>query len=193
MPQSGVTASRGRAQRDRDWLYEDSDLPRVRASVDPRPLRAAADPRPTRAGADSRPVRAASQPRPVPASGSHLSVVEAPRVQTPARRPRPAAAPRPETQAPRARTASAPAQTRAGSTNGGVPGRRTITITGQGAERYAAQTRRRPSQRPYERPGFRPDRAALWAVLLGVLLILVAATSSHAAVISAGHALISSR
>jgi hypothetical protein len=29
----------------------------------------------------------------------------------------------------------------------------------------------------------RPDRIALWAVLLGILLVLVAATSSHAAVV----------
>ena len=38
------------------------------------------------------------------------------------------------------------------------------------------------------RPGFRPDRIGLYAVLLGALLILVAASSSHAA-IRAGHAL----
>ncbi len=65
----------------------------------------------------------------------------------------------------------------------GVPGRRTITITGRGAERRLEPTyaRRRPQRRPHERPGFQPDRAAMWAVLLGVLLVLVAATSSHAA------------
>jgi hypothetical protein len=182
MPQSGVTASRRSAQREQDWLYETSP---------------------------PRPVRAASQPRPVRAAGSHLAVVEAPpsgiadpsraraataapraRATTADPRPRPATA----TDAPRPRATSRPAQ--APQPTGGVPGRRTITITGQGAERYAAQTRRRPSQRAYERPGFRPDRAALWAVLLGVLLILVAASSSHAAVhhaISVGHALISTR
>ena len=63
----------------------------------------------------------------------------------------------------------------------GVPGRRTITITGRGAEGYAS-TRRRPQRPLHERPGFRPDRFAMWAVLLGVLLVLIAATSSHAAV-----------
>jgi hypothetical protein len=63
---------------------------------------------------------------------------------------------------------------------GAVPGRRTITITGRGAEGYAA-ARRRPQRPLHERPGFRPDRFAMWAVLLGVLLVLVAATSSHAA------------
>jgi hypothetical protein len=66
----------------------------------------------------------------------------------------------------------------------GVPGRRTVTIRGQGAERYSARpvdgSRRRPERR-HEREGFRPDRAALWAVLLGLTLILVAVTSAHAA------------
>jgi hypothetical protein len=71
----------------------------------------------------------------------------------------------------------------------GVPGRRTVTISGRGSERYSPSpaARRRPQQRRHERPGFRPDRAALWAVLLGALLILVAAGSSHAA-LSAPHA-----
>jgi hypothetical protein len=64
---------------------------------------------------------------------------------------------------------------------GGVPGRRTVTIRGQGAERYRAPTPRRPAERRHERAGFRPDRMAMWAVLLGVLLILVAVTSAHAA------------
>ncbi len=82
----------------------------------------------------------------------------------------------------------APSEPRAG--NGaasrpasGVPGRRTITITGRGAERYSSSTygRRRPQRPVHERPGFQPDRFAMWAVLLGVLLLLVAATSSHAA------------
>jgi hypothetical protein len=70
---------------------------------------------------------------------------------------------------------------------GGVPGRRTVTIRGRGAERdltwTAQQSRRRPAVPTHERPGFRPDRAAMWAVLLGLLLVLVAATSSHAAVL----------
>src|SRR6185437_14957419 len=65
----------------------------------------------------------------------------------------------------------------------GVPGRRTVTIRGQVADRYATprpSSRRRPERR-YERSGFRPDRAALWAVLLGMMLILAAVTSAHAA------------
>ena len=59
-------------------------------------------------------------------------------------------------------------------------GRRTVTIRGRGAERNLPVTR--PTLRRHERPGFRPDRAALWAVLLGLLLILVAAASAHAAI-----------
>ena len=41
----------------------------------------------------------------------------------------------------------------------------------------------RPTLRRHERPGFQPDRAALWAVLLGLCLILVAAASAHGAVL----------
>ncbi|HEX3979378.1 MAG TPA: hypothetical protein VHW96_24110 [Solirubrobacteraceae bacterium] len=78
------------------------------------------------------------------------------------------------------RDAVAPAEW---SPSGGVPGRRTVTIRGQVADRYATprpSSRRRPERR-YERSGFRPDRAALWAVLLGMMLILAAVTSAHAA------------
>ena len=79
-----------------------------------------------------------------------------------------------------AHDAPAPAQW---TPSGGVPGRRTVTIRGQVADRYATprpSSRRRPERR-YERTGFRPDRAALWAVLLGMMLILAAVTSAHAA------------
>jgi hypothetical protein len=60
-----------------------------------------------------------------------------------------------------------------------------VTIRGRGAERelaFPTSRARRPATPRHERPGFRPDRMAMWAVLLGVLLVLVAATSSHAAV-----------
>lgn len=82
------------------------------------------------------------------------------------------------------------------SPSGGVPGRRTVTITGHGAEGYASRNGTRPSMaqrhrqiKRHERDGFRPDRVAMWAVLLGVILLLAAATSSHAAVLVAHHAL----
>jgi len=66
----------------------------------------------------------------------------------------------------------------------GVPGRRTVTIRGQVPARPAA---RRPRRDPYARGGARPDRIAMWAVLLGLLLVLVAATTSHAATLHAAH------
>jgi hypothetical protein len=62
------------------------------------------------------------------------------------------------------------------------PARRTVTITGRGAERNLWATgagRRRPPRRPHERAGFKPDRVAMWAVFLGMLLLFVAAASAH--------------
>ena len=64
-------------------------------------------------------------------------------------------------------------------------GLRTVQITGRGAERNLPVAR--PTLRRHEREGFKPDRAAMWAVVLGLLLILVAAASAHAAVLA--HAL----
>lgn len=64
-------------------------------------------------------------------------------------------------------------------------GRRIVTIRGRGAERDLAfpayRSGRRPATPVHHRPGFKPDRTALWAVMLGLLLVLVAATSAHAA------------
>jgi hypothetical protein len=53
-------------------------------------------------------------------------------------------------------------------------GRRTVVITGRGAERYAPASRRRQASelRFHERSGFSPDRTAMWAVLLGLALLL---------------------
>ena len=66
--------------------------------------------------------------------------------------------------------------------------RRTVTIRGQVADRHRppvgqGPARRRPPRTVHERAGSNPDRIAMWAVLLGVILVLAAATSSHAAVI----------
>ena len=76
-----------------------------------------------------------------------------------------------------------------------APARRTVTISGHGSEGYASRHGTSPSMAQrhrklprHERAGFRPDRAAMWAVLLGVILMLAAATSSHAATL-ATHAL----
>jgi hypothetical protein len=52
---------------------------------------------------------------------------------------------------------------------------------GYSSARSRSSTRRR---RPYDPPRARPDRIAMWAVLLGVVLLLAAATSSHAAVLA---------
>ena len=70
-----------------------------------------------------------------------------------------------------------------------VPGRRTVTITGRGAERSreaVAYSEQRAAARNHrrERPHRKPDRVAMWAVLLGLALAVGAATSSHAAVLT---------
>ncbi len=103
----------------------------------------------------------------------------------------PAPAPAPPAPAPPAPAASRHARPPAQKPSApgvGVPGRRTVTIRGYGAERNlsssAAQSRRRPTEPVYQRPGFKADRMAMWAVLLGIVLVVVAAASAHGAVLS---------
>lgn len=63
-----------------------------------------------------------------------------------------------------------------------APVRRTIKIQGRGAERnlpFPDSSQRRPPRRAYERSGFRPDRLAMWAVMLGFVLVLIAILSAH--------------
>ena len=60
-----------------------------------------------------------------------------------------------------------------------VPERRTVKIGGRPegsleAARYQRDRARRPPRTAHERIGARPDRLAMWAVALGVLLILIA-------------------
>ena len=57
----------------------------------------------------------------------------------------------------------------------GVPGRRTIQITGQAAP---------PRRRSTTSAAFvaRPDRTAMWAFLLALFLVLMAVATAHAAV-----------
>lgn len=63
--------------------------------------------------------------------------------------------------------------------------RRTVLITGRGDDRYVpARARPERSLQRHERHGHRPDRVAMWAVLLGIALLLGAVTSSHAAVLA---------
>jgi hypothetical protein len=59
------------------------------------------------------------------------------------------------------------------------PARRTITITGQ-PERTAPAPMRRSSRPLVDAQLARPDRIALWAFLLGLLLVAVAAGTAHA-------------
>jgi hypothetical protein len=128
------------------------------------------------------PVRAPSSASAHPAPG----VSAQSRVNAPDRSRVEAAIPERPAQGVAARTAAEPAPTPA-SHGTGVPGRRTVKITGYGSQRnliYSSRSgepRRRPPERPYERAGFKPDRVAMWAVLLSLLLVLVAAMSAHAA------------
>jgi hypothetical protein len=60
-----------------------------------------------------------------------------------------------------------------------TPGRRTVEIRGRTVPaptlpRPVEADRRRPPRRAIERVGGRPDRVAMWALLMGLLLILVA-------------------
>jgi hypothetical protein len=150
------------------------------AAVAERPVARAARP----VAAAERPVARTSRPvapGPRPVAAADRPVARAPRPVAAADRPV-ARAPRPVAAAPRAvaltpRVVEAAPQLARPS----APGRRTVTIRGRGAERNLPVAR--PTLRRHERPGFRPDRAALWAVMLGLLLILVAATSAHAAIL----------
>jgi hypothetical protein len=63
-----------------------------------------------------------------------------------------------------------------------LPGRRTIEIHGRtvpapDVPRAPQLARRRPPRLAAERVGPRPDRLALWALLMGIVLILVALTT----------------
>jgi hypothetical protein len=60
-----------------------------------------------------------------------------------------------------------------------TPGRRTVEIRGRTVPapmvpRMVEVDRRRPPRRAIDRVGGRPDRVAMWALLMGLLLILVA-------------------
>jgi hypothetical protein len=71
-----------------------------------------------------------------------------------------------------------------------IPSRRTVEIRGRpvpapSVPRVPETTdRRRPPRRPVERVGPRPDRMAMWALLMGILLILVAIGTADASVLA---------
>lgn len=64
------------------------------------------------------------------------------------------------------------------------PQRRTVEITGRtvpapSVPRLVEIERRRPPRSTVDRVGPRPDRIAMWAPLLGFMLLIVAIISSH--------------
>jgi hypothetical protein len=65
---------------------------------------------------------------------------------------------------------------------GGQAGRRTVKIGGRPAEFHGppARARQRPPRAMHERLGPRPDRVAMWAFALGILLILIAIATGSA-------------
>ena len=70
-----------------------------------------------------------------------------------------------------------------------TPGRVTVEIRGRtvpapAVPRPVEVDRRRPQRRPVERVGTRPDRVAMWALLMGLLLILVAIGTADAPAVS---------
>nr|MBA3327296.1 hypothetical protein [Solirubrobacterales bacterium] len=48
------------------------------------------------------------------------------------------------------------------------------TVPAPAVPRLVEVDRRRPSRRPIERVGARPERMAMWALVMGIFLILVA-------------------
>jgi len=69
-----------------------------------------------------------------------------------------------------------------------LPARRTVEIRGRtvpapDVPRVEIDRRRSP-RRPIERVGPRPDRLALWALLMGLMLILVAVGTADASVLA---------
>ncbi len=69
-----------------------------------------------------------------------------------------------------------------------LPARRTIEIRGRtvpapSVPRTVELDRRRPPRRAIERVGTRPDRLALWALLMGIVLILVAVGTADASML----------
>jgi hypothetical protein len=70
-----------------------------------------------------------------------------------------------------------------------IPARRTVEIRGRTVAapvvpRTPEIERRRPPRRPVERVGTRPDRVAMWALLMGIVLILVAVGTADASVLA---------
>jgi hypothetical protein len=71
-----------------------------------------------------------------------------------------------------------------------IPARRTVEIRGRTVPAPAVprsvelDRHRRPARRPVERVGPRPDRVAMWALLMGIVLILVAVGTADASLLA---------
>jgi hypothetical protein len=79
-------------------------------------------------------------------------------------------------------TAAEPEPHADGIVRGGQAGRRTVKIGGRPAEFHGppARARQRPPRTMHERLGPRPDRVAMWAVALGLLLIIITIATANA-------------
>ena len=173
MSRSGTTVARSPQPADAPERGHDSDFPRAERE---RVLREWEE-RAERAEASERRGRSQAERRPEPA---YLADVDAGAVLDAVPRPEPA----PPVRADKWGYVMEPAPRK------GASGRHTVTITGHGAEGYvdrrgtrASTAQRHQTIKRHERDGFRPDRVAMWAVMLGVVLMLAAAASSHAAVL----------
>jgi hypothetical protein len=58
------------------------------------------------------------------------------------------------------------------------------TVPAPAVPRSVELERRRPPRRAVERVGTRPDRVAMWALMMGLLLILVAIGTADAPAVS---------
>ena len=180
MPQAGVSA-RARRRYAAPWWGEELDREAFRfpAASELKPVARESNGTSGLSAQDGN----GSTPARVRVTPSHATPVRAARPVRAATSPRAAIALLPaEEPEPTGPAVSAEPVRWASSTAGPTPGsRRTVTIRGHGAERNLQVAR--PTLRRHERPGFRPDRAALWAVILGLVLILVAVASAHGAVV----------
>jgi hypothetical protein len=158
-----------RAMRERPDI--DAEVSSVRATPASGDAAHAADAQPRRAADTSFAARRGPTDGGLdPRRGHHVDLPPAPRV-------RQGIAPPSGTQrAPRAKGAA-------------TPGRVTVEIRGRTVPAPAVPRplefdRQRPQRRAVERVGPRPDRVAMWALLMGLLLILVAIGTADAPAVS---------
>lgn len=177
MSRTGMSGT-ARAIRIDDEVWQDAFATRVPSS---RSRRASIEPRPRSVG--HRPRSAVDHDRPVESHPARAATALAEPAAALALHEPPSAstvdlAGLPARPSPAARSAR---PTRDEAPVAAAP--RTVRIQGRGAERnlpLPAGSARRRSRPLHQRSGFSPDRIAMWAMFLGLLLVLVAAISSHA-------------